>query len=92
MKTAKQIKRQQYRSHGQYAKVNPCYICDKSAGEDYLSDPRTDTIDSNGVSWDDIALCLCPRCSKELASLPDDWAFAIACGSQVAPWLREAKS
>lgn len=46
------------RGGGRYAKVNPCYVCDKSAGEDYYSHPGTDVV------MGDALLCICARCAK----------------------------
>ena len=44
-----QQKRQKHRARdGKYDKVNPCYICGNSAGENYVSDQRTDSQDSEG--------------------------------------------
>ena len=59
MRTKKQIERQRFREAGKYAKVNPCQLCGKSAGVDYCSDRRTDSVDSCGNRWADIALALC---------------------------------
>ena len=59
----KQQIRQGYRDRGRYAKVNPCYLCGRSAGEGYNSHPLTDCVGSDGVPFDDIALCLCDRCA-----------------------------
>lgn len=67
--TPAQNKRQAYRSRGQYAKVNPCYRCGKSAGEDYRSDRRTDDL------IDDQAMCLCDPCANLLAALTDEELF-----------------
>lgn len=55
-----------YREGGKYAKVNPCYACDKSAGVDYFSHHLTDT-----GAWNDIALVLCKRCSKATDHMTD---------------------
>jgi len=54
--------RQRARDNGRYAKHNPCYLCNKSAGAIYLSHPLTDGTGSDGVAFGDIALCLCKRC------------------------------
>ena len=77
-RTAAQVKRQDFRDRGKYTKVNPCYLCGKSAGVDYFSDRRTDRVDSAGNSWDDIALCLCADCHHKLAALPDAEAYQLA--------------
>ncbi len=68
--TPKQQRRQEHRDHGKYAKVNPCYFCGKSAGEDYGSHHCTDT-----GEWGDEGLCLCTKCCVFLESLPDDEAL-----------------
>lgn len=56
--------RQRARENGKYVKHNPCYLCDKSAGMFYFSHPLTDCPGSDGVAFDDIALCLCTQCSN----------------------------
>ena len=89
--TQLQINRQKHRANdGKYAKVNACYICSKSAGVDYFSDRRTDSRYSEGNEWGDQALCLCGRCAGKLDKLPDGKAFRVACGTEIAPWLKEA--
>ena len=70
----------QHRDGGKYAKVNPCYLCGKSAGVNYSSDRRTDTTDSAGNDWGDIALVLCARCAKKLDAMPDAEAYALMLG------------
>lgn len=91
-RTAAQHARQAYRdSEGRYAEVNRCYCCDKRVGVDYCSDARTDTIDSAGNNWGDVALCLCQRCAKGLETLPDNTAFLVACGDLPRPWARKQK-
>lgn len=89
-RTSAQRERQQtkHRDNGRYAKVNPCYICGKSAGIDYLSDHRSDSTDSEGNEWNDEALCLCGTCGPALAKLPDGQAYRIAIGEEEAPWLK----
>jgi len=62
MATKKQQLRQNYRENGKYAKVNPCYLCGKSAGVDYNSHHLTDSDGSDGIPFDDVALCICDRC------------------------------
>ena len=74
--TARQRERQQHRASGKYAKVNPCYRCGKSAGLDYYSDERTDTVDSQGNAWGDHALCLCGQCAAHMHTLDDAAAWA----------------
>lgn len=63
MMTPKQQKRQKHRTDGKYAKVNPCYVCGESAGEDYCSHPDTD-----GLIADEL-LVLCDRCAVQLEDL-----------------------
>ena len=69
MRSRKQQERQQHRTQGKYAKVNPCYCCGKSAGVDYASHPMTDRTDPGGRDWGDTAICLCPTCLKETEHL-----------------------
>lgn len=66
MATPIQQERQNYRkANGQYAEVNTCYRCGKSAGVNYRSDRRTDGL------VDDEALCLCAKCCKYMDKLSD---------------------
>lgn len=58
-----QIERQKHREHGRYAKVNPCYVCDKSAGVNYCSHPDTDR-----TIGDDL-LVLCGKCAKKCMNM-----------------------
>ncbi len=51
------------RRNGQYDFGPRCYACNKLAGEDYCSHPFTDSVDSDGEQWGDIALVLCGRCA-----------------------------
>ncbi len=55
MTTDKQRERQQHRDRGRYAKVNPCYVCGKSAGVDYPDADETvnsdDCGDDCGDGW-----------------------------------------
>ena len=74
MKTEKQKERQKYRENGRYAKVNPCYVCGKSAGVDYCSHPDTD-----GAIGDEL-LCLCEKCGKKFGNLPGKEAVRLAFG------------
>lgn len=69
-----QIRRQdkEFRNKGKYAKVNPCYVCSKSAGEAYCSDSRTDSPD-----WGDVALVLCEPCATKGEALPEAEALAF---------------
>lgn len=73
--TPKQRYRQKHRDNGQYAKVNPCYVCGKSAGEDYCSHPDTDG------AINDQLLCLCADCYQKLSPLPGREAIERAFGS-----------
>jgi hypothetical protein len=65
----KQQQRQGYRQNGRYAKVCPCYSCNRSAGENFASHPLTDCNGADGVHFGDIALCLCGKCYDLLAPL-----------------------
>ena len=86
-RTRNQVRRQdnEHRENGRYAKVNPCNLCGKSAGQDYNSDRRTDTTDSEGVDWGDIALVLCAKCARKLDGMPDGEAYALLCNAQGLP-------
>ena len=57
---------------GRYSKVNPCYICERSAGVGHYSHPATD----NGIA--DALLVLCERCATATETLDGfsalDWA------------------
>ena len=76
MRTPAQQQRQkeEYREHGKYAKVNPCYVCGKSAGVDYCSHPDTDK------TIDDELLCLCKKCGEKLSKYDGKTAIKIAFG------------
>ncbi len=76
--TEKQKERQkpQYRENGKYAKVNPCYVCGKSAGVDYLSHPDTD------VTIGDDLLCLCEKCWDKCGHLPGKEAVKLMFGDE----------
>jgi hypothetical protein len=63
-------------TRGRYDDGPKCNRCGKSAGHDYYSDRRTDTTDSAGNQWADIALVLCHRCCYHLEALPDAEAYA----------------
>tara|TARA_Y100000310_G_scaffold242957_1_gene247275 strand:- start:977 stop:1216 length:240 start_codon:yes stop_codon:yes gene_type:complete len=73
MLTEKQIERQKdrYRDKGKYAKVNPCYVCEKSAGIDYFSHPDTD-----GEINDEL-LCLCKKCYDKCSHLSGKQAVKL---------------
>jgi hypothetical protein len=75
-RTAKQTERQStdHRTAGRYAKVNPCYVCGKSAGVDYYSD-RADTTGENGEDFGDLGLCLCEKCANKSAAMSDADAY-----------------
>ena len=64
--------RPEHRAKGRYAKVNPCNVCGKSSGVDYVSDRRTDTGD-----FGDLALCLCDRCATKGDKMNDVDALAF---------------
>jgi hypothetical protein len=76
--TWKQIERQrnQYRDNGKYAKMNPCYVCGKSAGADYWSHP-----DSDGLINDEL-LCLCKNCYDKLCKVDGLTAIKMAFGDK----------
>lgn len=76
--TEKQAERQkeQYRNNGKYAKVNPCYVCNKSAGVDYFSHPDTDK------TINDQLLCLCKKCYDRLGHLSGKEAIKLAFGEE----------
>ena len=76
MMSEKQKERQkyQYRENGKYAKVNPCYVCGKSAGVDYYSHHDTD-----GLINDEL-LCLCKKCMDKLDKFDGKTAVKIAFG------------
>lgn len=65
--------REEHRSRGRYAKVNPCYVCGKSAGVSYYSDGRTDQVEGFG----DIALVLCLKCCRKGEAMNDTDALAF---------------
>jgi hypothetical protein len=82
MRTEKQVERQRFRDAGRYSKVNPCQLCGKSAGVDYWSDRRTDTVDACGNRWNDVAIALCEACAAKLDKMPDGEAYAYASSHQ----------
>lgn len=57
-------------SSGRFGKLNPCYGCGKSAGQDYFSHPLT-----GGVLWADLALVLCERCAEATERMFDPRDF-----------------
>ncbi len=70
--TIKQQIRQKHRNQGRYAQVFPCYVCNKSAGENYFSHPDTDR-----TIGDDL-ICLCEKCFERLRGLPGEEAVKVA--------------
>ena len=72
--SAMQRERQDYREGGKYSKVNPCYVCGKSAGVDYCSHKDTDDL------IDDELLVLCEKCSVKLNKYDGVTAVKIAFG------------
>ena len=64
-KTDAQVTRQKTRSDlsGKYTKLNPCEGCGKSAGANYYSDERCNTLVKG--------LVLCCKCATRLAKLSD---------------------
>ena len=77
--TQKARQADEYREDGKYAKVNPCYVCGKSAGVDYFGHP-----DSDGLI-DDELLCLCKDCYNKLSKYDGKTAIAIAFGGAKEP-------
>lgn len=75
--TPSQKRRQKHRAaSGRYELVNPCNLCGKSAGVNYFSDRRLDTIDSCGHDWGGLGLCLCAKCASKLDRMDDSEAHA----------------
>lgn len=72
--TPAQQERQTHRDNGKYAKVNPCYVCGKSAGVDYYSHQDTD-----GPINDEL-LVLCKKCCNKLSKYDGKTAVKIAFG------------
>src|SRR4051812_28664957 len=71
--TGSQQRRQRHRDQvGRYDKVNPCYVCDKTAGENYGSHHDTD-----GAINDEL-ICLCKPCHKFLDQFDGKTAIKIA--------------
>jgi hypothetical protein len=69
--TDKQQRRQNHRNNGQYAKVNPCNVCGKSSGDEYLSHPDTDVLIADEL------ICLCLACYVELEGFTGPAAVQI---------------
>lgn len=71
-RTYAQVERQrnEHRSNGRYAKVNPCCRCGESAGADPYGDRRTDNI------INDEAICLCVDCVNLMDKLTDEQLIA----------------
>ncbi len=62
--TQAQRERQNHREKsGRYDKVNPCYVCGRSAGVDYCSHGDTDYL------FGDALLVICDGCSRALQAL-----------------------
>lgn len=78
MRTSAQQARQkeQYREKGKYAKVNPCYVCGKSAGINYWSHHDTDRL------INDELLVLCGKCATKLDKYDGKTAIQIAFGER----------
>ena len=70
--TPKQFRRQKHREGGRYAQVNPCYVCGKSAGEQYFSHPDSDHL------INDELLCLCQKCIDKYGKIPGPEAVRLA--------------
>jgi hypothetical protein len=70
-RTQYQIDRDETRSEstGRFTKLNPCEVCDKSAGANYYSDDRCNTTG--------FGLCLCKRCAKKLGQMTDSEYLAV---------------
>jgi hypothetical protein len=70
----KQSERQKTREKsGQYAKMNPCECCGKSAGADYYSDDRCNRLGGHG-------LVLCWTCCERLSGITEDAQYLAALG------------
>jgi hypothetical protein len=70
--TPNQHRRQRHRSQtGRYEVVNPCNVCGKSAGVEYLSHPDTD-----GEIADEL-ICLCKVCFDKLSTIPGKKAVEL---------------
>ena len=69
---------------GKYGKVFPCYVCGKSAGDEYYSHPDTDGILRRKrvflMAPNDELLCLCHGCYCKLKDLPGKEALKVAFG------------
>ena len=76
--TSAQKERQDYRENGKYARVNPCYVCGKSAGVNYYSHQDTD-----GTIGDEL-LILCKKCGAKLGKFPGNEAVEVAFGMKGA--------
>lgn len=74
---------------GRFKNLNPCYVCGKSAGDNYWSDHRTDT-----GEFGDIALCLCGDCAEKGEAMSDEEALKFyGNGARWKPYilLRDGK-
>lgn len=61
--------RERRRLNGQYDFAPRCHGCGKRAGEDYCSHPLTDSVGTDGESWNDVALVLCGACAEATAEM-----------------------
>ena len=64
-RTSAQRERQGHRDRtsGRYDRVNPCFVCEKSAGVDYCSHGDTDYLIGDAL------LVLCNRCAKATGAM-----------------------
>lgn len=71
-----QRERQTFRGRktGKYEKVNPCQLCGRSAGMNYYSDDRCDSIPGFGG---DVCLVLCGKCATKTSKMGDTEARAL---------------
>jgi len=91
--TPAQRTRQEHRDgNGRYAQEELCEVCNQSAGVEYWSDDRCDTVDSEGNDWSGIGLCLCRSCHQHMQELGDGDAFAVITGAAPAVWLTKEKT
>lgn len=58
---------------GRFGKLNPCYGCGKSAGDNYYSHPLTD------MGFEDLGLCLCKKCGETTSDMLDPLEFIEFC-------------
>lgn len=83
--------RDEHRDRGRYARVNPCYVCDRSAGVNYWSHPLTDCLDAEGIGFGDLGLVLCSRCAKATQEISTVRGFLqhmqAFLGAACPPWV-----